>query len=60
MPTGYSLYANGVTVSKDSQQVIQKLKNKQDIKAYSLELAYLSYNIYKLKSKAKTKVGQDV
>lgn len=47
-------------MSKDSQQVIQKLKNKQDIKAYSLELAYLSYNIYKLKSKAKTKVGQDV
>ena len=40
----------------------QKLEDKQDIKAHSLELAYLSYNIYKLRAKAKieTKVGQDV
>lgn len=40
----------------------QTVENKQDIKAHSLELAYLSYNIYKLKAKAKieTKVRQDV
>ncbi len=36
----------------------QKL-NKDEIDERSLELAYLSYNIFKLKSKAKTKEGQN-